>query len=159
MYCNKCGKKFEENFSFCLTCGNPLQVELTYKNLSNKWVWMLTIIPTVILLIVPIFGIYPNLDYKYSVTNNHLYYEYIWYPVIFLCISLIVTAILVFIDSRELKRNGIIGNWWITGFLLIPVYLFLRASKTNKNYYYTICWFVLFLFYLFIYFYFAILGN
>jgi len=142
------------------TNDNPnIEIKQTYTNLSNKWVWMLAIIPTIILLIVPLFGLYPDAYFKNSSSYGYLYYDYVWYPVIFLCISLLVTVIFVFIDSKELKRNGINGNWWIIGFFLIPVFLYMRAKKTTNKFNYVICWGVLFILFLVMYLYFAILGN
>ena len=38
------------------------------------------------------------------------------------------------VDWHYLKSLGIRGAWRIWGFFLPPVYLFIRAKKTNKNY-------------------------
>ena len=51
----------------------------------------------------------------------------------------------VALTIKDLKKSGIVVESWIwVGFVLVPVYLFVRAAKTNKNKAPGIVWCVLF---------------
>jgi hypothetical protein len=60
-------------------------------------------------------------------------------------IFFILNATFVALDINELKNKAFAPEGWIWfGFLLVPIYLFIRASKTNKKYGYAITWCILF---------------
>ena len=60
-------------------------------------------------------------------------------------IVLIINSIFAILDERELRKADMNPNRWVwMGFFIIPVYLFIRASKTDKKYGYAITWCVLF---------------
>lgn len=166
MFCQKCGNQIGEDVSFCSKCGAPVHGNVPpnstitnvpqgsiegklYPNLSNKWVWLIAIIPTFILLIVPLLGLYPD---QYNS-------EHQFTPFIFAAIAFVLTCLFLFMDYKELIRNGInnVKPW--VGILLIPVYLFIRAARSTKKFNYAIVWSVFYGFYLIMYFYFVVLQN
>lgn len=50
------------------------------------------------------------------------------------------------LDVKALKKSGINAESWLwLGMVLIPLYLFMRASKTDKKYAYGITWCAMFL--------------
>lgn len=166
MFCQKCGNKLPDDTSYCIKCGAPTQNTSpstpnivggsqssiqanTYSTLSNKWVWLIAIIPTFILLIVPLLGLYPN-----AYGEGHEFTSFI-----FLAIAFVITCLFLFMDYKELTRNGInnVKPW--VGVLLIPAYLFIRAARSTRKFNYAIVWSVFYGFYLILYFYFVVLQN
>ena len=114
-----------------------------YPNLSDKWVWALACVPIISNLLVGFIlgfmvGARANVDETMA-------------TIISVGVPLLFNCLFVFEDVKELKRNGQeANNWIVLGILLIPVYLFLRASKTNKQYGYAILWCCLFVVSLFV---------
>lgn len=166
MFCQKCGAKAADDAGFCHKCGALIQEDTQsasniergtqsntsanpYTDLSNKWVWLIAIIPTFILLIVPLLGLYPN-----AYGEGHEFTSFI-----FLAIAFVVTCLFLFMDYKELTRNGInnVKPW--VGVLLIPAYLFIRAARSTRKFNYAIVWSVFYAFYLILYFYFVVLQN
>ena len=161
-FCTKCGTQVQENSNFCKQCGNTLQdVPQSTQNLSenneanniynakldemarargvnmgavkreisDKWVWTLACTPIL-----------------WMILDNLIYNEL---GVSVICIA--VNVIFVILDLNELKNKGYNpGGWVWFGFLLLPVYLFIRASKTNKKYSYAITWCALCVFYVYV---------
>jgi len=120
-FCVKCGTEITENVNFCQKCGYSLQSEQNSSNgsettgLPDKWAWTLACIP---------------------VLN---FADVGW------IICIILNTVFAILDINELKKKGHNPSGWIwLGLFLIPVYLFIRASKTNKKYGYAITWCVLF---------------
>ncbi|MCR4600897.1 MAG: GYF domain-containing protein [Clostridia bacterium] len=106
--------------------------------LSDKWLWSLATVPLSVDLVLT--AVNPMIDDKFLTA-----------------IVLFLNLIFVCLDERHLRHNGIKTRAWMwTGFLLVPVYLFVRASKTNKNIVPGIFWCVLYIldvllsFYLFV---------
>lgn len=96
-------------------------------SVSDKWIWALATIPLFVNYILA--GCFPT----FSI------------PVVsFITMTLNVTFALF--DVIDLKKNGIdAGNWVWLGLILVPIYLFVRSSKTTKNYAPGIIWCILFL--------------
>jgi hypothetical protein len=120
-FCSKCGTEVPENINFCQKCGNSLQSGQSGCNgnettgLSDKWAWTLACIPILNLV------------------------DAGW------IIFIILNTIFAILDIKELKKEGHNpGSWIWLGLFLIPVYLFIRASKTNEKYGYAITWCALF---------------
>jgi len=118
-FCVKCGTEVPENVNFCPKCGNSLQNGQNSSGetagLPDKWAWTLACIPVL----------------------NFVNVGWI--------ILIILNTIFAILDINELKKKGHNPGGWIwLGLFLIPVYLFIRASKTNNKYYYAITWCVLF---------------
>ncbi len=135
VYCRGCGKEIHESAVACPQCGAVQNVVTggmakNYPNLSDKWAWTLACIPILSSIIAGFIGAMLSiqdiafLDFILSITGN---------------------CILLVLDTKELNRNGLdAGNWLWLGIFLIPVYMFMRASKTNRQYGYAILWCCLF---------------
>jgi len=93
---------------------------------SNKYAWTLATIPILISWFAELIG-FPTV-------------------VVIIC-AISLNVIFLMLDSDELNKVGInVNNWMWMGVVLVPAYLFVRASKTNKQYGYAIMWCVMFLF-------------
>jgi hypothetical protein len=92
--------------------------------LSDKWAWTLASVPILVNIMLFEFGLSePLLTMVVSALN----------------------CIFLFLDIGYLKKvKEHPGKWIYLGLLLVPVYLFIRASKTTKKYGYAIVWCVLF---------------
>ncbi|MCL2184139.1 MAG: hypothetical protein FWB85_11800 [Chitinispirillia bacterium] len=91
-----------------------------YGPVEDIWVWM----PSVSLLLGTVLEIFIG---RYLNFFNLLYFLF-W----------------VF-DLKELKEKGyVLGAWKWWGVIMFPVYLFIRASKTNQKYGYAKVWCVIF---------------
>ncbi|MCI6978877.1 MAG: GYF domain-containing protein [Lachnospiraceae bacterium] len=93
---------------------------------SDKWLWALATIP-----------IFANIVLSRFIPTD-----------LSILLTLIVVALnisFLTLDIKDLKKSGIVVESWIwVGFVLVPVYLFVRAAKTNKNKAPGIVWCVLF---------------
>lgn len=72
--------------------------------------------------------------------------EFIGFPFWVVTISTIsLNIVFLMLDSDELNKSGInVNSWMWMGIVLVPAYLFVRASKTNKKYGYAITWCLMF---------------
>lgn len=110
---------FKKQFSSIPPKVSPNQI-------SDRFAWALAVVPIMISMIMVAFGI----------SNNT---ALITVPASF-------NTILWALDYNLLKKAGYDSKGWMwSGIFLIPVYLFIRASKTNKNYWYAITWCILFI--------------
>lgn len=96
--------------------------------ISNKYVWALATIPLTV-------SIFLELAFGYSGI-----------------ISIITIALNIYFLNLDIKAMEATGrkpdSWVWLGFLLVPVYLFIRASKTDQKNSYALVWCFIFLFYL-----------
>jgi hypothetical protein len=160
MFCEKCGNSVDDNVQFCSNCGYKLKREFhaskppddfsqvfnddnvknqSHENgqiypeaigLSDKWAWTLACVPIMSSLLY---------FFLQSITEIGSGFSFI--------IAIVMNIIFWQLDNRELKKASIDSDKWIwTGFILVPVYLFLRASKTKRAYGYAITWCVIFVF-------------
>jgi hypothetical protein len=148
MFCIKCGGQIDDDSVFCSECGTltqnnarrgndttfgrrqPGAIDKPYPNLSDKWAWSLACAPIIWSILLTIIS-------KFIYISNTSFIP--------LIIPFVVNCVFFLLDLNELKHNGLDANKWIwTGFLLIPVYMFMRAAKTNKQYGYAILWCALF---------------
>jgi hypothetical protein len=161
MFCEKCGSPIGDKAQFCSNCGykvnlrgDSMQSSVTsgdfsqipnnenmksqsHENdqiyqgtisLSDKWAWALACVPVMSSLLY---------FFLQSITEIESGFSFV--------IAIAMNIIFVILDDRELKRASMNPDKWIwAGFFLVPVYLFLRANKTQKNYGYAITWCVLF---------------
>lgn len=93
--------------------------------LDNRYVWALATIPLFVsMLLDGFFG----------------------YQEEFTLIVIILNVIFLSMDIKAMESGGKKPESWVwLGIVLIPVYLFLRASKTDKNYAYGFVWCAMFL--------------
>lgn len=88
-------------------------------NLNNTYAWVLAIAPIVLTFIA----------YRLA----------IYWAIVAIVIG-IITIALWFFDKAAIEKAGYKSeNWVYIGLLLLPVYLFFRANKTEKKYGYAIC--------------------
>ena len=93
--------------------------------ISSKWVWPLATIPLFVSILCSSLGI--------NVTISSI-------------VVLVLNIIFISKDIDYLKKSGIaVDGWMWVELLLVPIYLFVRASKTDKNWAYGIVWCVLFI--------------
>jgi len=92
-----------------------------------KYAWMLATIPIIAGVVCIFLGIVP-----------------FW-------IEVILNIVFLSLDAAELKKSdcNIGATIWL-GFVLVPVYLFVRAAKVDKNYGYAVTWCILFVVTLFL---------
>lgn len=91
---------------------------------NNKYVWALAALP---------------LCLSWFVTYSLELYE-LEVPV-----TILLNILFLSLDIKALKKSGKDAEGWVwLGLILVPVYLFIRASKTDKKYGYAITWCVLF---------------
>jgi len=133
-FCNKCGSEVGEGLNFCSKCGNaltnssPLQgqsagaddmavqqlVAPVKQWITSNVVWLLAC--------VQLFG-----AVGWVLDNVRLGFV----------IVMGLTVTFVVYDLKQLKAKNVVRNstaWLVLGVLLTPVYLFVRAAKTDKKY-------------------------
>jgi len=99
---------------------------LAGNDINNTYAWAIAIVPIVL-------GFITN-----RITNE--------LSIVGFAISL-VTIVLWILDKAALKKAGYkTSGWMFTILLVTPLYLFLRAKRTGKEYGYAICWCILFVF-------------
>jgi hypothetical protein len=92
--------------------------------LSNKWVWLYSVTP-ILSMILGLTGV-----------GQH---------VVSICFSWAIIILLMTLDVRELKRRDFnLGVWFWLCYILAPIYLFVRAARTNKKYGYAITYWLLY---------------
>ena len=155
MFCGKCGSIIANGNTFCTNCGAPISlmnnptaaqpvvvlvpstppttapqktVETlplsTAVQISDKWAWLLATIPMSVSIVLTV-----AMPSQTTIIG---------------IIVLILNIIFVSLDDNYLKKNDIQTKSWIwTGIILVPVYLFMRAGKTNKHFGPGIVWCVL----------------
>lgn len=100
--------------------------------LSDKWLWALATVPLLV---------------------NFLLARFIPASASIVLTIIVIGLNILFLtlDTRDLRKNGVTPESWLwLGFLLVPVYLFVRGAKTTKNIAPGIVWCVLFVLSLFI---------
>ncbi len=94
---------------------------------SDKWLWCLGILPLAITILISYFGVFPSGSAAYWIVPAAL------------------NTLFFFLDLNELDKKQIYsGGWGWMGFILVPVYLVIRAIKTNRNFVPAILWCFLF---------------
>ncbi len=97
--------------------------------ISDKWLWALASVPF-INIVLTLF------------INNYMGYIDPFLPTLIIILALNITFLTM--DLKYLERNGIfIEKWLWCGIILIPIYLFVRASKTTKNIAPGVIWIIL----------------
>lgn len=160
--CPDCGTYAREGASACAECGcllrkpvaktapTPLPAAYSQYSLgaesedldelfgpvSDVWAWMLGSVPITGWILEEIIGrlYYGNV---YALVSQNT-----WLGII-VFFGMNITFFML--DAKELKQKGRDTEGWMwLGLILVPIYLFLRASKVNKKYGYAVLWCVLF---------------
>jgi hypothetical protein len=100
-------------------------------NPSEIWAWMLALTPLLAFFILPRF----------------MFLTFTKASLLCTCLNLIFVGL----DFIALKKTGDDGGWMYIGVVLIPVYLFVRAAKTSRNWAPGIVWCISFFLYIFVY--------
>lgn len=67
-------------------------------------------------------------------------------PVLASIVAIVLNIVFISLDVKTLEKSEIHAESWLwLGIVLVPLYLFMRASKTNKQYGYAITWCLMFL--------------
>lgn len=104
---------------------NVLVPNLPDSIIDNRFVWALATIPIFVSWFIgAIFGM----------------------QALTMIITIILNVLFITLDIKVVKNTGKNAESWLwLGIVLVPIYLFIRASKTDKNYGYGIVWCVMFL--------------
>ncbi len=103
--------------------------DLQGKVVFDKWIWSLATIPMAAGLFLPVLGI------------TGLFST---------IIIVVLNVVFLSLDCKEVRDAGYdIDKWLYLGIALVPVYIFVRESKTNRNWAPGIVWCVLFILSLF----------
>ena len=95
------------------------------ESISDKWVWALATVPLL---------------------ANIILFEIGLREPILTIIVIVLNCVFLFFDINYLRKvYSDPGKWVYLGIILVPVYLFIRAAKTNKKYAYGIVWCVMFI--------------
>ena len=102
--------------------------ELPPAVISEKWMWCLAAVPIPVSWLLA--GIIGNAESSQGIC---------------LVVTIALNILFMTLDIKELKKCGrdISGALWL-GFVLLPVYMFVRAAKYTKRYAAAIVWCVLF---------------
>lgn len=93
--------------------------------IDNRFVWALATVPILVSWIIEeLFGV----------------------PELATIVTIILNIVFISLDVKALEKAGKnVESWLWLGVVLVPLYLFMRASKTNKQYGYAITWCIMFL--------------
>lgn len=150
LVCSNCGKELSSDATSCESCGSSISAESTeiefavntepivkigldvdgvFNELSNKWAWAMVRVD-IFTMVLELIGVVTGLLPLFVI------------PIVFFYILKIVYW---WRDLVELKRSGYrLGILSLFGLFLAPVYLFIRAAKTNREYGYAFASSVLF---------------
>ena len=137
MYCKYCGKMIPDDSKYCACCGSMLVLTdntpldsreenipktTKEKTISDKWMWTLATVPIVA-------GWSTGFILGFLGIQNTIIVSGLVF-----CVTFSLNCLFLCLDISELKRSGVNPNAWLfLGFVLLPVYLFIREAKTNKN--------------------------
>lgn len=128
MYCVHCGAKIEDDSHFCTFCGQRVSLQNAVPSgveFDNRYIWALATVPLFVSWIIA-----------------ELWGDHTWVT----GIVVLLNIVFIELDVNALKRIGKdAGSWLWLGIVLVPLYLFIRASKTDKNYAYGFVWCGMFL--------------
>jgi hypothetical protein len=149
--CPECNTEVSDRAEKCIKCGFPLTTatphgekevvtaksagntssdmtdserEELFGKVSDKWIWTLL-------------GVFVGVSILEFFVDG-------WWPTI---LAIVLNIFFWRLDISELKAKGYSGGWMFFG-LLVPIYLFIRAVKTNKKYVCAIIYCVVFLFFI-----------
>lgn len=108
---------------------------LPQSTVSDKWLWAMAVVPwfsEITSIIAIVAGIVGILSADQVIEANTFLASLLGGT---LLAPVIMNTIFWALDMREVKKHGFKADgWFYGGLILIPIYLFVRASKTTKNY-------------------------
>lgn len=143
MYCRQCGKEIKETDIYCSNCGAKIELEnveigddisnitedketkfdsfmkkmfFQNKELTNEVLEQAGKINVIGIVLIQFVAFALLLLFDIEIPSSG------------------ITLFWWLFDCYVLKKQGIHGKWKIWGFFIIPVYLCIRAKKTNKKY-------------------------
>lgn len=133
-YCKYCGAVIDGMSQVCPICGkqlNGLNSNMSVKSVDSveeQWIYEKEDVPFILLSIVPLLGIV--LSWLGLSTTAEVI-------IVIICNSILLAA-----DIDLIRKSGHFSKeWWLyTGFFFVPVYMFIRISKTTKQYWPAIVW-------------------
>jgi RNA polymerase subunit RPABC4/transcription elongation factor Spt4 len=133
VFCTSCGEKILKEAEICPKCGvrqSSIRLIGDIIKTSDKWAWTLASVP---LLLFVIDKMLETIIYGTTLT------------VVSWIIAIALNVTFFLLDKKQLEKDGFNPEGWMwLGIVLVPVYLFLRASKTTKKYGYAITWLITF---------------
>ena len=113
--------EINELFSLIPVESSSVPVIASSDELSDKWLWALAMVQFLSIMFLNRLGFLGTV------------------------IIVILNCIFITLDEKELKKNGYEPQKWLwLGVVLVPLYLFVRAAKTNRKWGPGILWCVLF---------------
>ena len=129
--------KQEPGGSWTALCDSPFREAALKKTpapvaISDKWLWCLAILPLLATTVSAFLG---------AGAFKGLFGSFL--PFMF-------NVVFFILDRQELLKKGFPAKPWMwLGFFIVPVYLFVREAKTNRNYIPAVIWCFLMAVYLF----------
>lgn len=144
MYCRMCGKENRESAKFCTECGADLTAVYEKKttttrsavtstaniiDANNRFAWALATVPITV---------------SWMITWPAVWLFGFNASVAIYVVTLVLNITFFALDIKTLEKNGWQPDKWLwLGIVLVPLYLFMRASKTDRNYWYGAAWCIL----------------
>lgn len=131
MYCDKCKKEWSEEHQFCPECGAVCFSRVTEQNAPKS---------KFDLFMEKVFLANGRISYKQAARGYSIAIVMVQVLSVFLLFTdididiSVVNLIFMLLDWYFLSKQGISGVWQIWGLFLIPVYMWIRESKTDKQY-------------------------
>ena len=133
-YCKYCGSVIDGMSQVCPVCGKQLNWlnsnmnVMSVDSVEEQWIYEKEDVPFILRSIVPLLGIVLSW-LGLSITAEVI--------IVIICKSILLAA-----DIDLIRKSGHFSKeWWLyTGFFFVPVYMFMRISKTTKQYGPAIVW-------------------
>ena len=105
-----------------------VSTDISVEEISDKWIWAMATIPLILAVILPTLFVRLGINASFATI-----------------IVFVLNIVFLAGDEKELKKAGKnAGAWLICALILMPLYIFAREAKTNKNYAPGILWCLLF---------------
>ena len=116
-----------ENFSSASTKKSTIESIDSYKTMSQGY--MLAVI------LLPIYGIFIQI-FIFDIFDGGKYLsEEIYQSTYWIFLYGFLNSLFCFLDAKKLERYGINMKYsQILGFILVPLYIYIRGTKVNKHY-------------------------
>jgi len=104
-------------------------------DISDKWLWLLACIPLIIIV-----------NYEFTLSGKQIVNSTLFDIIVF-----VANTIAIIVDKAQVEGAGFdLSGWSLLGFILVPIYIGIRVSKTKTGYAPLIIWCLFFIAMLFI---------